>query len=55
MLKSISNLGTVLSKSEQQTINGGLMWCSDGAKFEWKLVNGRWRKVPCPKKHISDM
>ena len=32
MLKSISNLGKVLSKSEQQTINGGLEPCPDGSK-----------------------
>ena len=30
MLKSISNLGTVLSKSEQKTINGGQINCPDG-------------------------
>ena len=27
MLKSISNLGTVLNKSEQQIINGGQIQC----------------------------
>jgi hypothetical protein len=30
MLKSISKLGTVLSKSEQQTINGGQRDCPVG-------------------------
>lgn len=30
MLKSISSLGTVLSKSEQQVINGGVPVCPRG-------------------------
>lgn len=51
MLKSISNLGTVLSKTEQKTINGGLMYCKDGASFEWRLINGKWRKVACAIQH----
>lgn len=30
MLKSISNLGTVLNKTEQQVINGGQISCPKG-------------------------
>ncbi|MBA6154947.1 hypothetical protein H3Z83_00215 [Tenacibaculum sp. S7007] len=33
MLKSISNLGKVLNKTEQRTINGGIIKCPDGTRY----------------------
>ncbi len=36
MLENISNLGTVISKTEQEIINGGgegMVTCADGATF----------------------
>jgi len=33
MLKSISNLGNVLNKSEQREINGGLLQCPEGTVY----------------------
>ena len=49
MLKSISNLGTVLSKSEQQTINGGAIDCPEGTRYQCynRLINGYLVTVFC--------
>lgn len=33
MLKSISNLGKVLNKIDQQKINGGIINCPDGTRY----------------------
>ncbi|WP_435260912.1 hypothetical protein [Tenacibaculum sp. nBUS_03] len=51
MLKSISSLGTILSKPEQQTVNGGTLSCEEGATWEWVYAYGQWRKILCKKTH----
>lgn len=43
MLKNISNLGTVLNKSEQQKINGGQPLCN--------FSNQPWNRHTCTRAH----
>ncbi|WP_420553198.1 hypothetical protein [Tenacibaculum aiptasiae] len=45
MLKSISNLGTILKKDEQRTINGGQIHCPRGWILDCTYY-GCWCIIP---------
>ena len=49
MLKSISNLGNVLSKSDQKKVNGGAKDCPEGSVFRcyYQLINGVLKTTFC--------
>ena len=42
MKNSILNLGKILNKTEQQTINGGRHYCPDGTRALVGCVNGKY-------------
>ncbi len=42
MKKSILNLGKPLNKKEQQTINGGTYYCSNGSQALVACINGEF-------------
>lgn len=49
MLKSISSLGNILSKSEQQKVNGGAKDCPEGSMYRCydQLINGVLKTIFC--------
>ena len=49
MLKSISNLGNVLNKSEQRTINGGQIPCPRG-----QILKCNWLGCWCELEYVEE-
>lgn len=49
MLKSISNLGKVLNKSEQRTVNGGQITCPRG-----QILKCNWIRCWCEAEYVEE-
>lgn len=54
MLKSISKLGTVLSKLEQKAINGGQISCPDGQVLHCVTLSPGYTRCVCSMKVKGD-
>ncbi len=54
MLKSISNLGAILNKAEQKTINGGQIQCGRNEVLRCNWL-GCWCESTLPQEDVKDM